>query len=410
MIGWFEKVVGRENVGSSTADKEIYGTDASSISGLAKLVVWPTDAKQIHQIIIYAKKGNINLVCRGGGSSITGAVNCNGGVVLDFSKMNKILKFSEEFVTVEPGVNIKYLNRFLASKGKIFPVVPSSSKISTIGGMVGCNASGQKDRMKYGRMFDWVSEAEGFDGTGRRRTFKAEEICGSEGQVGIITNVKLRITEPIKERSLTIFKLKDIEKLVEKVVELRWNKKVLNLEFIDSVCAVNAGLDNINYLIVEYDGLDGEILDGREITRVWNKRKNAVMSLFSSGYLVEEDPVIPLENMVEFLYWLKRKNIPGYGHIGLGIIHANFKTREMIKEFYDFVLTMKGEISGEYGYGILRKEYIPEDIKTNIFALKRKYDPENLFNKGKINYIKIEDELKKNYKAKEWKGFKGDLK
>lgn len=399
MEKWFEKVVGKENVGYDVADKEVYGTDASRINGVANIVVFPTEAKQVQQIILYAKRGKLNLVCRGGGSSLTGAVSANKAVVLDFSKMNKILKFSGDFVVVEPGINIDVLNRFLALKGKCFPVVPSSSKVSTIGGMVSTNASGMKDRLHYGRMNDWVAEVEIYDGTGKRRTLKSE-FCGTEGNIGAITKIKLNVTEPIKERSMSVLKIKDIEKLVENVVNLRWNKKVLNLEFIDSISAVNSGLDKTNYLIIEYEGSDGDILDAREMSRIWQKRQNSVVSLFAKGYLSDEDPIIPLENMAEFLYWLKKRGIPSYGHIGLGIIHANFKTRELLDEFYSYVLSIKGEISGEYGYGILRKKYMPMDLKTKILEMKRKHDPDGLFNSGKIDVIKVEDTPKESKRSR----------
>ena len=189
MKNWFEKTVGKENVSEEISDKEVYGTDSSRIKGNARLVVWVENAKQIHQIILFAKRNKIDLVARGGGTNLVGGCVPENSVVIDFSKMNKILEVGRDFAVVEPGIIVDELNSKL--KDKMFPVIPLSSDIATIGGLVAMNA-GSPRSFKYGRVEDWVLGAEIIDGSGRSKDLKSE-IVGSEGCLGLITKIKLKL-------------------------------------------------------------------------------------------------------------------------------------------------------------------------------------------------------------------------
>ena len=106
MKNWFEKTLGKENVTEEIADKEVYSTDASRIKGSARIVCWVENDKQIHQIILFAKRNKVGLVARGGGSNLVGSAVPDNSVVVDFSRMNKILKKGNDYAIVQPGITI----------------------------------------------------------------------------------------------------------------------------------------------------------------------------------------------------------------------------------------------------------------------------------------------------------------
>ena len=106
--------------------------------------------------------------------------------------------------------------------------------------------------------------------------------------------------------------------------------------------------------------------------------------LFNAGYKILQDPKIPFNNVVEFLYWLKMNKIPCFGHVGIGVLHPVFKNFDKIKQMYVVVNRLGGEVNGELGIGLLNKEFLKEDLKTAFKVLKDKYDTENVLNRGKV--------------------------
>jgi glycolate oxidase len=106
----------------------------------------------------------------------------------------------------------------------------------------------------------------------------------------------------------------------------------------------------------------------------------------SAGFNVMEDPKLPDGALVEFLNWIDKKEVPCFGHIGVGIFHPRFRrTQEgMIKDMFAFVKKAGGSVSGEHGIGIAKKEYVEKEFADEIKALKKEFDPDNVLNKGKI--------------------------
>ena len=121
MISWFERVVGKENVSEEEVDRLAYSTDASQFKGNTKLVVWPRSAAEVHKIILFAKRNKTRLVIRGAGSGLVGGCVPESEVVVDLSRLNRILKINEyerSFI-VESGVVLNDLNSSL-KKLKLF--------------------------------------------------------------------------------------------------------------------------------------------------------------------------------------------------------------------------------------------------------------------------------------------------
>lgn len=153
-----KKIVGAENATDNLADLYAYSGDASVHQAMPQVVVRPRSIEQVQKIVRYANKEKIPVVPRGAGSGTSGhAVPIDGGIVLDMKRMNKILEIVPEdmLVRVEPGVVDDDLNRVLKPYGLFYPPAPASSRIATIGGEIGANASGVRS-VKYGATRDYV--------------------------------------------------------------------------------------------------------------------------------------------------------------------------------------------------------------------------------------------------------------
>ncbi len=367
-------------------DKLVYASDASALEGKTRAVVWPGNSREVQRIVEFATKGGIDLIPRGGGTGLAGAVIPQNSIVLDFSRMNNILEVGKNYVTVEPGIILDHLNKEVKKHGLFFPVIPSSHAVCTIGGMIACNAAGVR-AIKYGKMRDWIEELEVVTGNGEIINVKGDQIddfCGTEGTAGIITKTRLRVTEPLKEFSASIFRFANSGELVEKVKEVIKNKEVIAVEYMDKLTAKLSNDEGKFFLFVEYGSDEGEIRDEKEIAERMKNRTILGQTLASKGYIVVEDPEIPMDRLPEFLNWLDSKEIPNYGHIGIGIIHARVKKGYNPGEFYEKVQELGGDVSGEHGVGIMKKGYVNEKFRDKIRRLKERYDPGGILNGGKI--------------------------
>ncbi|MBW3003643.1 FAD-binding oxidoreductase [Candidatus Woesearchaeota archaeon] len=369
-------------------DKLVYSYDASTIKGAADLIVWPSSILQIRKLISLANRSDFNIVVRGAGTGLVGGAVPNHSIVMDISKMNKILEFNndEKTVIVEPGVILSELNIALKRFGLFFPVVPSSHTSCTIGGMIATNAVGNR-ALKYGRTSDWVRSLEVVDGTGKHIPIKdPEKICGTEGTIAVVVKAELKLAPLIKNTSMEILKFDQISELITKVEELKSFPSVLALEFVSKTASLICDEDDKHTLFVEFEGESGNITDPDEIQRIWSFRESFGQILASKGYCITEDPIIPFEKMNRFLDWLRKNKIPAFGHIGVGIIHPRFKhhSEHLIKNMFDLVLKLGGSVTGEHGIGLSKKEYVSVSKKQEIATLKQKYDPKNILNRGKI--------------------------
>jgi glycolate oxidase len=382
------EIFGEGNVADDKESKLVYASDASQAEGKAKAVVWPSNVEQIRKLLRFASRTNTNIVPRGAGTGLSGAVVPQNSIVVDFSKMNKILQINnkENYCIVEPGIVLDDLNKAL-QPDLFFPVVPSSHSVCQIGGMISTNAAGVR-AIKYGHMLDWILELEVIDGTGKLIRIKDnfEQFCGTEGCVGIITKAKLKLTEPIGDTTLTLYKFDSVDDLIETLNTIKEDKSVIAIEYISRIAATVMGVDRKHYLLVEFESDKGEISNKEELKKMWELRDGVAPVLASKGYILMEDPKIPLENMSKFLRWLEANKIPGFGHVGIGILHPRFKPeqKDRIREMFKLVQKLDGNVSGEHGFGLNKKEYVPEKFADKLRALKKKYDPENILNRGKL--------------------------
>lgn len=369
-----------------------YSTDASMIEGEAISVIYPKSAEEISRLILF---GN-NFVVRGGGSGLVGGAVPLNSVVLDLSKMNKILSFDDkkETIEVEAGIILDELNDYLDKYNLEFPVQPSSHAICTIGGMIATNAVGNRG-VKYGRTSNWVEEVELVNGKGEvLKINKADlsDISGMEGLTGIIFKAKLKLVEK-KERTASILSMDTIEEVIDKVRKLKLIKEISEIEFLDKLTSSLLELENKYHLIVEFESDIGNLKKDK-YQEIMNLRDRVYPVLASLGYVHIEDPKILLHKIKELSEFLEDYKIPFFGHLGVDIVHPVFmrNQEEIVKKMLNYVRKLHGQISGEHGIGLSKKQFLDNTEKKIIMRIKRRYDPLCKINCGKvIDYDKAEE-------------------
>jgi glycolate oxidase len=210
------EIVGKENFTDQLEELVPYSYDASMNVHRPDAAVWPESTEQVAAIVKFANEHKIPVVPRGAGTSLSGgAVPIRGGIILDLSRMNRILEMSIEnrYARVQAGVVCDDLNRALAKHGFVFPPDPASSTVATIGGNVATNAGGIKGA-KYGTTRDYVLGLQVVLPSGEimhtgSYTMKcvsgydlAKLFIGAEGTLGVITEVTLKIN-PLPRHAMT---------------------------------------------------------------------------------------------------------------------------------------------------------------------------------------------------------------
>ena len=227
-----------------------FGCSIFNKDWIPDLILIPQTAQQISEILKLANENNIPVTPRGSGTSLSsGSLSPYGGIILDVSQMNRILNINIEnnFVEVEPGVICDELNEQLKSYGYFFPPDPGSSSVATIGGMVASNAGGIQ-AFKYGVTKNYVMFLEVVLPDGQVLNLGSKVLksvssynikdlfIGSEGTLGVITKIGLRIRPLPKTRKLGMFIFQNIEDLRDAVLEIRKSGIVPNLlEFMDKL-------------------------------------------------------------------------------------------------------------------------------------------------------------------------------
>ena len=293
-IAHLREIVGSENVLSSDTDLELYSYDASLDRARPDVVVLPDTTESVSRILALAHHEKIPVIGRGSGTNLTGGtVPVKGGIVLHFSRMNRILEVDipNRTATVEPGVITLDLQNRVAKQGFIYAPDPASQKVSTLGGNFGEN-SGGPHCLKYGVTTNHILGAEvvlddgsvvwtggksqdnpGYDLTGL--------LVGSEGTLGIATKMILKLIrapEAVKTMLAIYDTIEDgantvsaiiAEGIIPATLEMMDNKVIQAVE-----ASVQAGYptDAAAVLIIELDGMqDGMERQAEKIEEICNR-------------------------------------------------------------------------------------------------------------------------------------------
>ena len=446
-----QNIVGNSYCSRKKEDLICYAYDATARTYLPDAVLFPKDTKEISAILHTANSDRFFVIPRGSGTGMTGgSLPVEGGVVLVMGRLNRILEIDKDnlIAHVEPGVITGRFHRAVEKENLFYPPDPSSSDFSTLGGNLAECAGGPR-AVKYGVTRDYVLGLEVVLPTGqiiRTGVTTAKGvvgydltrlIVGSEGTLGIITRITVKLL-PLPEAVRTMTAVfDDMETAAETVSEIiRRGIVPRTIEFMDNAsirCVgsylkmhlpVNAGA----LLLIEVDGTEKEvdmlieqiktvcISQGVRDTRIarekedieilWKARKAISPALFQYGPdKINEDIVVPrskIPDMVRKIAALKEKTglaIVSFGHAGDGNIHFNImldkKNREELKKaeaaidaLFEYTLELGGTISGEHGVGITKASYISKEIgplELNLMKkIKKVFDPNGILNPGKI--------------------------
>jgi glycolate oxidase len=446
-------IAGKENCSTRTADLYTYGFDASIHHETPDIVIRPENTKQVSRIVKLANEHKIPITPRGAGTGLCGhAVPLKKGIVLDLCKMNKILEVHVEdlYCVVEPGVVYAQLNKELEKCNFFFPPTPGSGDVCTIGGMVAVNASGMR-AIKYGATRDYVLGLEVVLPNGEvmrtgTRTLKNASgyqldrlFVGSEGTLGVITKVNLRVAPLPKARALALVAFDDLVKAGQCVSNLIAKPLIPSaIEIIDRVCieavnkAMKVGFPEVEaMLLVEVDGhpkvveeeikvvseiceksgaVSVEFSTDKETMAKWIAGRKAVLpslSRYGEKYVsvsLADDMAVPMSQIpkaVKAFQEIAKKNkviVGTYGHAADGNLHTKMlldpksKTswengEKAVKEIFDAVLELGGTVTGEHGVAISKAPYMQRERPTALAtmkAIKQALDPNNIMNPGKM--------------------------
>ena len=439
---------GRYSTSVSTRTNYARGEDTYD-PVLSKAVVFPETNEEVSKILRLCNEHKIPVVPFGTGTSLEGNVVGNEkGITICLEKMNKVLSVNaEDFdCRVQACVTKEQLNDYLREDGVFFPIDPGAN--AAIGGMASTSASGTM-AVKYGTMKTVISGLTVVlpngdiinTGSRTKKTSAGYNLTnlfiGSEGTLGIITEVQLRLS-PIPESIMAAVchfpTLENAVQTAQQVIQYgipiarieMLNKDQMgisirysNLKDIQEVPTLffefhgSEISNNENIKIVEEISKDNSgssfkwAKDLEERNKLWKARWDvyySVKALINNGRVYSTDVCLPISNITECVNYAEEQakkfglRAPMVGHLGDGNFHVLLpfdpEKKEMykkIREFNDLLikkaLELKGTITGEHGVGLHKKEYLLEEHGDNIPVMKmikRSIDQNNIMNPGKI--------------------------
>ncbi len=358
--------------------------DASGVFGRASNVILPKNISEVKDAV----KRNSRICIRGAGTGLAGGAIPQDDVVLDLSKLNHIGKFDEDRKTIEieAGVILDDLQFYLEKYNLEFPIKPSSHDVCTIGGMISTDAVGGR-AIKYGRTSKWVRWIEIVNDKGilsRKGATEISDYSGMEGITGVIVKACLNLSEKVV-RSGGLISLMTLDDVISTTKKLKMKNNISMIEIVSPFVSKGIGLKEKYNIIVEYED-DSGILKGTEFDRLLEKRDNIYPFLAGENFTRIEDPKMTIDRIKNLMIWLELKEIPYFGHLSVGILHPCFSRdkEKLIKDMMKLVKRYGGQISGEHGIGLLKKEFVDPQDKKILTNIKKRTDKSNKFNRGKV--------------------------
>lgn len=415
-----EEIIGDKSRIISGKIEDKYLTDSlGRIKGKASSVVFPITTREVSDILKYAYENRIPITPRGAGTNLTGStVPEQGGIILDLSKMNRILEIDEETLTatVEPGVVLQDFQQKVEELGLFYPPDPGEKK-ATLGGNISTNAGGMR-AVKYGVTRDYVRGLEIVLANGEVAVIGSKNvkdssglslknlIVGSEGTLAVITKCILKLV-PKPEKSVSVVvPYKSLEEGIGSVIQIiHGNTDPTAIEFVEREVA-ELGENYLNiyfpfpeakaYLLLTFDGTEGVIrenvaktkeivlknnaigfqeLTPEEAADIWKVRGALVTSIEAVSEQEPVDVVVPINKSSEFIRFVHEQEartgmkLIGFGHAGDGNVHISVVRGDLPDEdwirirdrnmaaIYEKAAELGGLTSGEHGLGLTKKKY-----------------------------------------------------
>lgn len=437
LIKELNKALPKENILSDEAERYVYSFDASNNQqnkALPDAVVFVENIEQVLKVVKIANDQMTPIICRGAGTNTVGAcVPTHGGIVLNFSKMNKILEINPENMTarVQPGVVVGDLQKAVEKQGLFYPPDPSNLKISTIGGSIAQNSAGARC-FKYGATKDYIIDMLVVMANGElirtgSNTIKnatgynlGSIFIGSEGTLGIVVETTIKLIPKPEETQVIMAYFDTVEDsiyAVNKIIEKQVFPATIDFMDKNAIQTVEkfypTGLlcDKESALIIELDGYNTEISRQRETIceilrtnnaaniqysrtkeeaeHIWAARRSSMAACTKlKPNVTTDDIIVPRSNLAKLVKGVQdictRHNLTVclVGHVGDGSVHPQipidynnkdeYKHYKIAKsEIYQLTARLGGIISGEHGIGLEKKAYISQVVDGGALGYMR---------------------------------------
>jgi len=427
-----KKIAPSESILTDASECLTYGYDNSRRHAQPLAVVFPDSEQQVQQIINACNQYKISVIGRGRGTGTTGAtVPVNGGIIISFERMNKIIKMDAKnrSMDVEPGVTNLEVQQRAAEHQLFWAPDPTSSAFCSVGGNLAYNSAGPR-AVKYGTCRENTLGLRAITGNGElikcgTHTTKGvvgydltRLIIGSEGNLALITEATLKLLPLPSAKHTLKASYNSVDAAARAVSNIMAQPTTpCALEFMDKnaldmvrdYSTTELPINAAAMLMIEIDGhtetihKDSEIIisackvDGHietelaktseEAAALWQTRKALSPSLRKiAPKKINEDVVVPVSNIPALINGLdqlsKKYNIKivNFGHAGNGNIHVNLlvnpdnetemkAAEKCLNDTFDLVLSLNGSLSGEHGVGLEKREYISKELGSTEISL-----------------------------------------
>ncbi|MDQ8185381.1 FAD-linked oxidase C-terminal domain-containing protein [Pelagicoccus sp. SDUM812002] len=447
-----EKLLRPEQILTEREDLIPYGFDGTAmLKEKAIAVVFPETVQEVASLVKFAKAHKTPIVTRGSGTGLSGgSIPVANGIVVCLVRMDRILEVDTRNLTLmaEAGVLTQAIDDAAAAEGLIYPPDPGSMKISTIGGNVANNSGGLRG-LKYGVTRNYVMGMEVVLPDGETAWlgnkcvkdvagYSLKDLfIGSEGTLGIVTKVLLRLLPRPQARKTLLATFNDIEQAAQTVSDIIAAKIIpCTLEFLDQTtircvedfAKIGLPIEAKALLLMESDGPLSVVTEetrrmqeiaeknhaislrlaanNEEAVQLATARRSAFSALARiRPTTILEDVTVPrseLASTVRFIESVAQKHhltIANFGHMGDGNLHPTFLTNERdveevervelaMVEIFEYTIAVGGTITGEHGVGLAKKAQLTAQFADASYPLlqsiKRSIDPDNLLNPGKL--------------------------
>jgi D-lactate dehydrogenase (cytochrome) len=411
-------------------------------------VIFVETTEEVQEIVRVCADHRVPVIPYGTGSSLEGHLNAPfGGVSIDLSPMNRILAVHAEDLdcVVEPGVTRKQLNSYLRDQGLFFPIDPGAD--ASLGGMAATRASGT-NAVRYGTMKDNVLNLTAVmpDGSLMKTANRAKKtaagydltrlLIGSEGTLGVITELTLRLQGIPQAISAAVCAFPDVRSACNTVIAtIQYGLPVARIELLDELqvracnlysklhlpetpmlflefhgteAGVKEQAEEFGAIAAEYGG-HGFKFETREEDRqkLWQARHDVYFSasiLRPGVKLFATDVCVPISRLADCVMETKadldrlKLIAPIVGHVGDGNFHVTVlvdtdnpdemrASEEMITRLAERAIAMDGTCTGEHGIGQGKMKFLEKEMGSTLEvmrAIKRAIDPLGIMNPGKI--------------------------
>lgn len=436
-IAYFKEHLAAERVLTGNEISHDYSHDElGGVEKMPEMLIRAESTEEVSLVMKYANEHCIPVVARGSGTGLVGAsVALKGGIMLETTRMNRVLELDEEnlTITVQPGVLLMDLAAYVEERGFLYPPDPGE-KSATIGGNISTNAGGMR-AVKYGVTRDYVRGLTVVLPNGEitklgGKTVKNSSgynllglLCGSEGTLGIITEAVLKLV-PLPSISVSMLvPFPSMQKAIQMVPEIIKSRASLTaIEFFEKntilfaeeylgkrfpdtrypayllltvdgseKTSVESELSRVADFCLENGAPDAFIVDTQERKdSVWKARGAFLEAIKASTTEMDEcDVVVPrnqVATFIEYTHLLAKESgvrIPSFGHAGDGNLHVYIcrdelnesdwqkKVAELFEKMYAKARELGGLVSGEHGIGYAKKQYLKESADPIQLELMR---------------------------------------